>query len=83
MTLRVSSRALSRLAVILFALPVAVMLIVAWMAAALAPGLGLPPDPTAGVAGLVGLALCCCLVGRRGGRLERTLTLNARLDRDR
>lgn len=79
-TLLVERAALTRVALRLFAVPVAALLTGAWTGSALATRLGWPSDLPAALFGLGALAVTFALVARNGGALLRTLNLRARVD---
>jgi hypothetical protein len=79
-TLLVDGGALTRLAVLLFALPLAALLVVAWGGSILAVQVGLAPDLVAALMGLGALGLTFSLMARSGGALLRMLKIRARLE---
>ena len=78
----VSAGGMSRVAAVLFAMPVAALLMGAWAGGALAGSVGLEGDVAAAVSGLVALGLACWLAMRSGSALLRMLELNARPQQD-
>ncbi len=78
----VSAGGVTRVAAVLFALPVAALLTAAWAGGTLAGAIGLDVDVAAAVAGLAALGLACGLAVRSGSALLRMLELNARREQD-
>lgn len=80
-TLAVATGSLTRLAGRVFGVPLAALLIGAWLGEWLAGRLALSPDLGAGIAGLGFLLAALALVARQGGTLGRMVKLTARLER--
>jgi positive regulator of sigma E activity len=80
-TLLVAGASLTRLACLVFALPLAALLAGAWLGEALAAVPGWPADFVSGLAGLAGLMAAGTWVASRGAALERGLHLMVRLER--
>jgi positive regulator of sigma E activity len=77
LTVEVASSALTQVAWMAFAVPLAVLLGGAWLGGTAAGILGLAPDTASGIAGLGCLALASTIMARRGGAMVRVLKLTA------
>ena len=79
-----TARALTRAAAMVFGLPLAALLVGAWLGGLAAGSVGLPADDVGAVLGLAGLVLACLTVTRCGDKVTRTLRLTvhrARIER--
>lgn len=80
-TVLVTGDSLTRLACLVFALPLTMLLAGAWLGEAVAAASGWPPDVSSGLTGIAGLMAAGIWVASRGAALERNLQLTARLER--
>ena len=78
----VSGGGVTRVAAILFAMPLVALMAAAWAGEAVAPRLGVSADAAAAGTGLAALALTAWLALRSGSALLRMLELNARPEQD-
>ncbi len=81
LTLEVSARALTRVALMVFAVPLAALLAGAWMGRAAADVVGTGADMTSGLAGLACLATASAVMAGNGSAMVGMLNIRARCRR--